>query len=454
MRKRDFLLPSAVFILLSLVLSILFLLLENKNVVEEKERYVYIATNQANNMKDSVDKAIARVYTFSALIRNNDGDTLFFDTEAPIIYEEIKNDSGIPIKNVAIAPQGVVEKVYPMDGNEQLIGFNFMDISKPGNIEAVEAYEKGEVVVTNPFDLVQGGKGMASRLPVMITKDDKEEFWGLVTVTLDFDRMMESFDLDNLSKQKVNYRLWYNDDNDEEITLAISTDIPTNPVTYDFEMQNIEWHLDVAPQYGWHNYLQMFGVLTAIVSVSLLISLLLIDKIKINRANEKLERLAHLDGLTYCYSRHYVNTILINSKTGEWNNPDVKYSLAMIDIDNFKIVNDTFGHEAGDKAIKAIASILKNSVNKVNGDCVIRQGGDEFIVLWNNITQEQFEEKLRDIVKEANRESIPQYPELNMTVSIGGEYYSTNKGMNYYEMLKKADSKLYKAKGTKNQFVI
>lgn len=207
MRKRDFLLPSAVFILLSLVLSILFLLLENKNVVEEKERYVYIATNQANNMKDSVDKAIARVYTFSALIRNNDGDTLFFDTEAPIIYEEIKNDSGIPIKNVAIAPQGVVEKVYPMDGNEQLIGFNFMDISKPGNIEAVEAYEKGEVVVTNPFDLVQGGKGMASRLPVMITKDDKEEFWGLVTVTLDFDRMMESFDLDNLSKQKVNYSL-------------------------------------------------------------------------------------------------------------------------------------------------------------------------------------------------------------------------------------------------------
>lgn len=68
-----------------------------------------------------------------------------------------------------------MEKVYPASGNEALTGFNFMDASKPGNAEAIAAYQRGSLVITNPFDLVQGGTGLAGRLPVFLPADGERK---------------------------------------------------------------------------------------------------------------------------------------------------------------------------------------------------------------------------------------------------------------------------------------
>lgn len=455
MKKRDWILPVTVFLMLSVILSGLFLMAEKKSKIENQERHRYIAASQANIMKDSVDTAIARVYTFSALIRDNQGSTEFFGKEGAKIYQEIVVDSGIPLKNVAVAPNGVVERVYPVAGNEQLIGFNFMDTSKAGNEEAINAYRQGRVIVTNPFELVQGGVGMAGRLPVFVEKDGKEEFWGLVTVTMDFDQMIQGFRLDSLLDQGVEYQLWYQGADGEKVVLTQSEVAPVQPVTYSFAIENLKWNLDVEPQQGWNNNMELIIIFLALIGISLLISMLLLDKSRIRHVNVKLEQLAHLDGLTNCFSRQYVNTVLVNQRTGKWNDPGARYSLAIVDIDSFKSINDHYGHMIGDRAIVAVAQVLMDNSRQINGDCVIRHGGDEFIVLWNDISEERFLEKLACIVSEVGQIHSLDCPDIRLTVSVGGEPYSEERSSIYYDMTARADKKLYEAKAAgRNRFVV
>lgn len=447
---RSFLVAICTFVFL----TGLFVIFEEKTVENNKERYRYIAANQTNILKDSVDTAIARVYTFSALVRDNEGDTRFFDTAAEKIYQEIVVDSNIPIKNVAVAPNGIVEKVYPLSGNETFIGFDFMDTSKEGNSEAVEAYLRGEVILTNPFELVQGGIGMAARLPVFIQKDSKEEFWGLVTVTMDYEDMLESFHFSYLEDQGINYCLWYAD-GDGRVIIAESSNLPDDAVTCSVRIQNLIWNLDVEHNGGWIDKTQLLAVLLAIVVITISLAFLVFSHCKVQIMNERLCRIVHMDALTECYSRQYVNAILINQSNGSWNDAGAKYSLAVIDIDSFKQINDSYGHEVGDRALIAVAQILKEHIRNDSEGCVIRHGGDEFTVLWNSISKSSFEEKLKSIVEKIKKISFPDCPDLQMSVSAGGEAYCADNPLSYYVQAKEADKKLYMAKRNgRSQYVI
>ena len=174
-QKKELILPIATFLVVGIILSGLYIIVSKQAATQNRERYRYIAASQSNMIRDCIDTVLARAYTLSALVFDNDGSTAFFDRQAERIYQETKNDTGISLKNIAIAPDGVVEKVYPASGNEALTGFNFMDASKPGNAEAIAAYQRGSLVITNPFDLVQGGTGLAGRLPVFSPQTGKRK---------------------------------------------------------------------------------------------------------------------------------------------------------------------------------------------------------------------------------------------------------------------------------------
>lgn len=443
---------AAVFCIISILLSGCYLLFERQSAVQNRERHRYIAANQSNIIRDCIDTVLARAYTLSALVNDNGGNTDFFDRQAAQIYEEIVKDTGISLKNIAVAPDGIVEKFYPAAGNESLAGFNFMDSSKSGNAEAIAAYQRGELIITNPFELVQGGNGMAGRLPVFLRDGS---FWGIVTVTMDFDELLKSINLSTLTNMGADYELWYKDEEGGRVVMDASESMPSNPVSYKFSIKNLDWYLDVAPSDGWTDYAETAVVLTVIIAVALLIALLLYNREQLREANDKLRRLAQLDSLTSCYSRHYVNTILLNQRNGLWADPTARYSLAIVDIDNFKSINDTYGHDVGDQAIVAIAKVLEDNGKHANGDCVIRHGGDEFIVLYNDVTKERFTMKLDSVVKGARAIRFPNLPDMRLSVSIGGEYYENAEESLYYNMVRKADEKLYTAKENgRDQFVL
>ena len=161
------------------VLLIIYYALIRHDLFSERTRYSYIAKDEAEHIVTTIDCVMARTNTLKVLIQDHDGDTSFFDEVAEDIYNNVTDETGVTLKNFALAPDGVVSKVYPLKGNESLVGFDFLDLSRPGNMEAKEAYEQGSTVLTNPFELVQGGIGMGGRSPVILRDGDIERLWGI-----------------------------------------------------------------------------------------------------------------------------------------------------------------------------------------------------------------------------------------------------------------------------------
>lgn len=151
-------------------------------------------------------------------------------------------------------------------------------------------------------------------------------------------------------------------------------------------------------------------------------------------------RQLYIDPVTGVYNRRYYDNRL-RDLNGE-------YAFAMLDLDNFKQINDSYGHLAGDAALAAAANAIKDNVR--SGDDVIRYGGDEFFLLLRNMPPENMENKLRKILCAVQSVRLSDYPDLRMTVSIGGAYAKGKLS----QMLRKADMAMYDAKSTRNSIAI
>ena len=120
----------------------------------------------------------------------------------------------------------------------------------------------------------------------------------------------------------------------------------------------------------------------------------------------------------------------------------------MLDIDNSKMINDSYGHQTGDAALHMIAQAVKSCVR--SSDAVVRYGGDEFVIVLWDIPKNIFERKLAEIQKKVKELRMDDMDGLSFSVSIGGIY---GKGK-IAELLAKADKNMYRAKRTKGEIFI
>ena len=148
----------------------------------------------------------------------------------------------------------------------------------------------------------------------------------------------------------------------------------------------------------------------------------------------------YTDALSQAYNRRYFED-RIRKKI-------VSAGIAMIDLDDFKISNDTYGHEIGDKLLRAVAATIKNVIRTT--DSLIRYGGDEFLLVIPNISQKMFEQKLNEILYHIRLVQIPESKNLYLSVSIGA-VMAENQCVE--EVMSKADKLMYDAKQTKNTIV-
>ena len=116
------------------------------------------------------------------------------------------------------------------------------------------------------------------------------------------------------------------------------------------------------------------------------------------------------DPVTDTYSRRYYETYRAHLEGME--------SIAIIDANRFKQVNDSFGHPAGDAVLREIARSIKNCIRKT--DILIRYGGDEFLLLFPKMGEEILERKMQEISEAVENIRIADYPELRLSISIGG----------------------------------
>lgn len=148
----------------------------------------------------------------------------------------------------------------------------------------------------------------------------------------------------------------------------------------------------------------------------------------------------YLDALTgACNRRYYENRIRkVRGQAG----------VAMIDLDDFKLYNDTCGHNAGDLVLNTVVGIIRGCIRKT--DILIRYGGDEFLLILPDVDEEIFSKKLKQIRNMVCEAEVPKYARLRLTVSIGG-VLADNETIE--SAVSRADGLMYQAKKRKNMIV-
>ncbi|MEO1953258.1 MAG: GGDEF domain-containing protein [Campylobacterales bacterium] len=162
------------------------------------------------------------------------------------------------------------------------------------------------------------------------------------------------------------------------------------------------------------------------------------------KMTEVLEKSARTDALTGLYNRKFLEENIARISKEEQRS-NISYGVLMADIDHFKMINDTYGHDVGDEALRVIASTLKE--NTRDSDLVIRYGGEEFIIVLYNCNAEYLETVANNIriafskkkIKAGNGESFSK------TISIGGAMYPTDSD-SFWKVIKYADIAMYYAK--------
>ena len=152
--------------------------------------------------------------------------------------------------------------------------------------------------------------------------------------------------------------------------------------------------------------------------------------------NDRLYR----DAVTDAYNRRYYEDEMKNKKKNA--------GVALIDLDDFKLHNDIYGHQAGDMALYTVVDIILKNIRKT--DKLIRFGGDEFLLVMPEVTEEIFSQKLQLIQERIYNANVPGYPNLRLSISAGGVL---TEGDCIEEAVNRADKLMYQAKATKNKVV-
>lgn len=178
-------------------------------------------------------------------------------------------------------------------------------------------------------------------------------------------------------------------------------------------------------------------------------------KLKVQRAELReafsdIKKISVTDELTSIYNRRYALDFIANMKLKTDKGVD-KFVICMIDIDFFKVINDTYGHDIGDLVLKRFTT----EVNKLirHDDCLARFGGEEFLLILSHIDLTIGEEILNRILNHIREINFKDFPKLKITASIGATSYIKDETID--SVIKRSDTLLYQAKQSgRDKFIL
>ncbi len=168
---------------------------------------------------------------------------------------------------------------------------------------------------------------------------------------------------------------------------------------------------------------------------------------ELKAAKERMKQLSITDDMTETYNyRYFVDSLELELRRAE--RYEYPISLMMLDIDHFKLYNDTHGHVAGDKVLREVARVIKETVRHT--DLLARYGGEEFgvILIKTNLAEAcQVAERVRQAVEDSGFDYEDTQPAGRLTVSVGVSALCSQ-GSSVKQLIKAADDALYEAKRT------
>lgn len=430
--KKKTIVPLIVFLVGICLLSVF---IYNTNVQIQKDRRTIAKLNvetYGQRIENDIENGIEITDTLKQVLINGNGQIINFSKVA-------ENLMSYSIQSVQLAPNGVVTEIYPEEGNEA----GKIDLLKDSKRGEISNYAKDHniTIIQGPIKLKQGGSGLVVRNPIYLEdKNGQEYFWGFTIAVL---RVPEIFEdsTNALSKFKYNYRLSREASvlDKKYVEVDANCDKMIRPVTYNLTVGKEKWKLEIMPRAGWSNsttlYLIFFGGLSLVLLLTgLTIVLFLLDERRV-----ELKELAHKDGLTKLYNRYGFDEMAEKMIS---KNPKEHCVAVLLDVDDFKLINDMYGHAYGDKALIS----LSENIQKFFPSSALlgRNGGDEFCILLSNCTMEEVKESLIEFTKTPKTFSYKGQT-YSFCISLGYAEYPNN-AIERSQLMRCADTALYEVK--------
>lgn len=430
--KKRFIVPVVLFILGMCALIATIYVVGEGQEQQNRTKAKLNAMTYAERINGELMEGIGVTDTLKQVVISGDGNiNRFYDVAANMMDDSIQS--------IQIAPNGVVNEIYPEDVNES------------GKIDLINDSDRGEisryardndtVIMQGPFELKQGGYGIAVRNPVYLEDENgKKSFWGFTIVILKVPEIFSN-SVEALSNFGYEYSLkkcaspW---DDTYEWVYGSKKEL-NDPVIYDFDVYGDKWRLEILSKSGFYNnnyliYMFIGGVIIVLLLTGLTAALIFINE---NRKNFK--RLAVTDALTGIYNR-----LGFDDQVEQYmrQNPQKHCVVAMLDIDDFKLVNDMYGHAAGDAVLKKLAESMKQYFSK---DAILgRNGGDEFIIFMPDCTVVEVNPFLKKFTEET-RKFYCKGEERVFTISLGFAEYPVFAD-DRSQLMRCADKALYEVK--------
>ena len=430
--KKKTLVPLIIFLL---GICLVGLIVYKTDTHEKNQRHILAqlnATTYGERIKNEIADGIGITDTLEQILISENGEIHQFET----IAGNLMSDS---IESVQLAPNGVVTDIYPAEGNEA----GKIDLLHDKDRKEISWYARDNhaTITQGPFELKQGGYGIAVRNPVYLKdKSGQEYFWGFTIVIL---RVPDIFSdtVSALSNFGYEYKILKTDTpwSDTYKVVYQSDGQIDHPISYAFTVGDGTWKLEVTPKTGWRNNTLLIIISGMFLTISLLLSVLTRVWLVAKEHKNKYKILARTDSLTNIYNRYGFDELAekIISK-----NPQTHFVAALLDIDDFKFINDIYGHSYGDKALKSLADSMKAFFPS---DALLgRNGGDEFCILLPYCTFKEADKQLQQFTKLPKTFSY-HGKELAFYISLGYAEYPTF-AASPSQLMRCADAALYEIK--------
>ncbi|MFC6669327.1 diguanylate cyclase domain-containing protein [Marinobacterium aestuariivivens] len=346
---------------------------------------------------------------------------------------------GTYIRNIALAPDNVVRFVYPREGNEKVLGFDYRH--NPDQWPAVrEAIERQSSLVVGPVALVQGGLGLIVRTPVFVDDGTSHRYWGMASIVIDMEALLQGAGIAGELAGTVAIR-GVDGLGAEGAQFFGPPGLFERPgvLTQEVIFQHSAWQLGLLPDDSDSG---LAAMRVRILAYGLLL-IILVLLLQLMQTFRRFERRATHDPLTGLPNRRLLleraAQLLALSRRGR-----LEFCLCYIDLDGFKPVNDRFGHHAGDLVLLEVAARLRR-VSRAS-DTVARTGGDEFVLLLPMVRNAREADQVVDKLRLALDEPFDcESQRISVGASMGWALFPSEAD-DLDDLMALADSRMYQVK--------
>ncbi len=396
-----------------------------------KEKAEFVVKSVADTIEAEIDTREFITRVFEIALTGSGGE--MSEQEFASISDALFNDY-LDVTEISLAPDGIVSYIYP-DKAATLLDTNLFEDSMEGVYADYSKMSRVPIIIA-PSYLKDGSSAIIIRKPIFLNDGS---FWGFASVTVDMEAFLGDINIDGLAYSGYNYRLIGNNaiTGENKVIRQALEGVLISPVEAMIStVGGAYWMLGIAPADRWTGtYEVLIGILVALV-ISALSAMFMYAYMNMKANAKELEVLSYRDSLTNLYNpRSY------HEHMEELSTKKLPYGVIFMDLNDFKMVNDTYGHETGDALLNIVAKRLQNSIREK--DRAFRIGGDEFVVVIHGTHDKKFYESVIARMRQNVARDVV-VGEITLKVSISAGYARCPEdGSKLEDVVKKADDAMY-----------